>query len=43
MKAGFNNPYLITFEPILNFVCGGHNMAKGAKDDRRHEETTTQA
>lgn len=25
-------------EPILNFVCGGRNMAKGARNDRRHEE-----
>ena len=29
-------------EPILIFVCEGHNMAKGATNDRR-EETHAQA
>jgi len=44
-----NTPTLESFaiqlilEPILIFVCRGHNMAKGATNDRGHEQTDAQA
>jgi DNA-binding NtrC family response regulator len=34
---------LIEREPNLIFVCRGHNMAKGATNDRGHEQTDAQA